>query len=108
MFLVVYAIIGTVVTFGVFGKPLIGLNFQQLRREADFRFSLIRIRENAEAIAFYQGEAREVSQVKQRFAQVFGNYKKLIKRTLGLNLRRRKCCASKSPEGRRLTMHGSD
>ena len=86
MFLVVYAIIGTVVTFGVFGKPLIGLNFQQLRREADFRFSLIRIRENAEAIAFYQGEVREASQVKQRFAEVFGNYKKLIKRTLGLNL----------------------
>jgi len=86
MFLVVYAIIGTAVTFGVFGKPLIGLNFQQLRREADFRFSLIRIRENAEAIAFYQGEAREASQVKKRFAEVFGNYTKLIKRTLGLNL----------------------
>ena len=58
-----YALLGTVVTFGVFGKPLIGLNFQQLRREADFRFSLIRIRENAEAIAFYRGEARESAHV---------------------------------------------
>jgi ABC-type uncharacterized transport system, permease and ATPase components len=86
LFLVGYALLGTLVTFGVFGKPLIGLNFQQLRREADFRFSLIRIRENAEAIAFYQGEAREGSHVKQRFAEVFGNYKKLIRRTLGLNL----------------------
>ncbi len=86
MFLVLYAILGTLVTFGVFGKPLIGLNFQQLRREADFRFSLIRIRENAEAIAFYQGEAREASHVKQRFAEVFSNYNKLLKRTLGLNL----------------------
>ena len=85
LFLVVYAILGTVVTFGVFGKPLIGLNFQQLRREADFRFSLIRIRENAEAIAFYQGEVQEATQVKQRFSEVFGNYKKLIKRTLGLS-----------------------
>ncbi len=86
LFLVGYAILGTLVTFGVFGKPLIGLNFQQLRREADFRFSLIRIRENAEAIAFYRGEAREGAHVKQRFAEVFNNYKKLIRRTLGLNL----------------------
>jgi putative ATP-binding cassette transporter len=86
LFLVVYALIGTPVTFGVFGKPLIRLNFQQLRREADFRFSLIRVRENAEAIAFYQGEAREASHVKQRFAEVFSNYTKLLKRALGLNL----------------------
>src|SRR5664279_803348 len=62
LFLGIYAILGTLVTFGVFGKPLIALTFQQLRREADFRFSLIRIRENAEAIAFYQGEVREASQ----------------------------------------------
>ena len=86
MFLGLYAILGTLVTFGVFGKPLIALNFQQLRREADFRFSLIRIRENAEAIAFYQGEAREASHVKQCFSEAFGNYMKLIRRTLGLNL----------------------
>jgi len=86
LFLGLYAILGTLVTFGVFGKPLIALNFQQLRREADFRFSLIRIRENAEAIAFYQGEAREASHVRQRFAELFGNYKNLIRRTLGLNL----------------------
>jgi putative ATP-binding cassette transporter len=86
MFLGIYAILGTLVTFGIFGKPLIALNFQQLRREADFRFSLIRIRENAEAIAFYQGEGREAAHVKQRFSEVFGNYKKLIWRTLGLNL----------------------
>ncbi len=85
-FLVVYALIGTVVTFGVFGKPLIGLNFQQLRREADFRFSLIRIRENAEAIAFYRGEARESAHVIDRFGELFRNYNKRLKCTLGLNL----------------------
>ncbi len=85
-FLIVYAFIGTGVTFGVFGKPLIGLNFQQLRREADFRFSLIRIRENAEAIAFYRGEKRESAHVVQRFGELFRNYNKLLKRTLGLNL----------------------
>lgn len=84
--LVAYAGVGTVLTFGVFGKPLIGLNFQQLRREADFRFGLIRVRENAEAIAFYQGEAREAEQVAGRFAALYANYQRLLRRTLGLNL----------------------
>jgi putative ATP-binding cassette transporter len=82
----VYAALGSVMTFGVFGKPMIGLNFQQLRREADFRFGLIRVRENAEAIAFYQGEARELAHVTERFGAVYENYKRLLRRTLGLNL----------------------
>jgi vitamin B12/bleomycin/antimicrobial peptide transport system ATP-binding/permease protein len=84
--LLVYALAGTTITFFVFGRPMIGLNFQQLRREADFRFSLIRIRENAEGIAFYRGEAREGAHVRERFAALFENYKRLLKRTLGLNL----------------------
>ena len=66
-FLVIYAIAGTLITMFVFGKPLIGLNFLQLRREADFRFSLVRVRENAESIAFYRGERQESAQVKRRF-----------------------------------------
>ena len=57
--LAVYALLGTVVALYVFGNPLIHLNFWQLRREADFRFSLMRVRENAESIAFYRGEAQE-------------------------------------------------
>ncbi|MES1187352.1 MAG: ABC transporter ATP-binding protein/permease [Myxococcales bacterium] len=84
--LVAYAALGSVLTFGVFGKPLIGLNYQQLRREADFRFGLIRVRENAEAIAFYRGEAREAEHVLERFGALYENYKRLLKRTLGLNL----------------------
>jgi putative ATP-binding cassette transporter len=84
--LLTYAVAGTVFTFFVFGKPMIGLNFQQLRREADFRFSLIRIRENAEGIAFYRGEKREGAHVRERFAALYENYKRLLKRTLGLNL----------------------
>ncbi len=84
--LLVYAVLGTTITFFVFGRPMIGLNFQQLRKEADFRFSLIRIRENAEGIAFYRGEEREGQHVRARFSALFENYKKLIKRTLGLNL----------------------
>lgn len=85
-FLIIYAISGTVITVLVFGKILIGLNFYQLKREADFRFSLVRIRENAEAIAFYRGEAQESSQVGQYFDEAFGNFSKLIRAQLNLNL----------------------
>jgi putative ATP-binding cassette transporter len=85
-FLVVYAIFGTTVTLAVFGRPLIGLNFLQLKREADFRFGMVRIRENAESIAFYRGEAQESQQVRRRFAAAFDNYNRLIRSQLFLNL----------------------
>ena len=85
-FLIIYAIVGTTITLKVFGKILIGLNFYQLRREANFRFSLVRIRENAEAIAFYRGEAQESWQVGKRYNESFSNYNKLIRAQLNLNL----------------------
>src|SRR5205085_10788281 len=72
-----YATLGTLVTAMVFGRPLVGLNFFQLRREADLRFSLVRVRENAESIAFYRGEEQEAGYVTQRFSEVFGNYNRL-------------------------------
>lgn len=86
VFLLIYAIAGTAITVLVFGKVLIGLNFHQLRREADFRFSLVRIRENAEAIAFYRGEARESLQINDYFNAAFSNFNKLIRVQLNLNL----------------------
>lgn len=86
VFLIVYAAAGTAVTLLVFGKILIGLNFYQLKREANFRFSLVRIRENAEAIAFYRGEAREASLVGGYFNEIFKNLSKLIRVQLNLNL----------------------
>ncbi len=85
-FLVLYALIGTLVTTLVFGKPLVRLNFEQLKKEADFRFSLVRIRENAEAIAFYRGEERESNQAKQRFLEAFDNVKRLLIWELNLNI----------------------
>jgi putative ATP-binding cassette transporter len=85
-FLVVYAAAGTLTMLFVYGKALIGLNFRQLRREADFRFSLVRVRENAESIAFYRGEAQELQQVRRRFTGAFDNYNKLIRRQFFLNL----------------------
>jgi len=85
-FLVLYALIGTVVTSAVFGKPLVRLNFEQLKKEANLRFSLVRIRENAEAIAFYRGEEQESNQVKHRFLDVFENVKRLLVWELNLNV----------------------
>jgi vitamin B12/bleomycin/antimicrobial peptide transport system ATP-binding/permease protein len=86
LFLVLYALVGTLTTVGVFGKPLMRLNFNQLKKEADFRFSLVRVRENAEAIAFYQGEKYESEQIKGRFSEVFDNLKRLIFWELNLNV----------------------
>ena len=85
-FLVLYALLGPLVTVVIFGQPLVRLNFEQLKREATFRFSLVRIRENAEAIAFYRGEAQEASQVNNRFMAAFDNFKKLIVWELNLNV----------------------
>ncbi|TPQ36134.1 ABC transporter ATP-binding protein/permease [Cupriavidus sp. WKF15] len=85
-FLALYAVAGTLISALVFGKVLIGLNFYQLRREADFRFSLIRIRENAESITFHRGEAHESSHVRGRFDHVFTNFNKLIRWQFNLNL----------------------
>ncbi|BAZ12248.1 ABC transporter ATP-binding protein [Calothrix sp. NIES-4071] len=86
LFLVFYALVGTLMTVGVFGKPLVRLNFEQLKKEANFRFSLVRVRENAEAIAFYHGEQRESDQIKDRFVEAFDNFKRLIFWELNLNI----------------------
>jgi putative ATP-binding cassette transporter len=85
-FLVGYAVLGTAVTMLVFGRPLVGLNFRQLKREADFRFGLVRIRENAEPIAFSHGEADEARRAKGRFEPVFSNSRRLLRTQFGLNL----------------------
>ncbi len=86
IFLVLYALIGTLTTVGVFGKPLTQLNFDQLKKEANFRFGLVRVRENAEAIAFYQGEQCESERIKGRFTEAFDNFKRLIFWELNLNI----------------------
>ena len=88
-FLAVYALLGTFGALYLFGAPLIRLNFWQIRREADFRFGLMRLRENAESIAFYQGEPQERAQIDRRFEAAFTNYARLIKKQLSLNLYQR-------------------
>jgi putative ATP-binding cassette transporter len=80
----IYAVIGTVVTHRI-GWPLIPLNFQQQRFEADFRFNLVRTRENSEQIAALRGEAAERERHSDRFGRVVGNWIALIKRQKRLN-----------------------
>ena len=75
----IYAVIGTLLTRWI-GNPLVRLTFDQQRFEADFRFSMVRLRENAENVAFYGGEARELDTFQSRFAHVVGNWWGIIKR----------------------------
>ena len=75
--LVGYAVFGTIVTV-LLGRRLIGLNYNQLQREADFRYGLVHLRDNAESIAFYGGESQELASVGQRFARAISNYHVLI------------------------------
>jgi putative ATP-binding cassette transporter len=84
--LVAYAVLGNIVALYFFGSPLIQLNFWQLRREADFRFSLMRLRENAESIAFYRGETQERTHIDRTFDKVIRNYARLIRKQRSLNL----------------------
>ncbi len=85
-FLLVYAFIGTFFTLSVFGRPLVGLNYRQLRREADFRFGLVRVREHAEAIAFHHGEVQEMRGLRGLFDALFRNYRELLRIQFRLNL----------------------
>ncbi|PNW87764.1 hypothetical protein CHLRE_01g001350v5 [Chlamydomonas reinhardtii] len=72
VFMFMYAGVGTFVTTAMFGRVLTSLYYRQLAREADLRFSLVRVRENAESIAFYKGEAGERVRVLSRLGGVLG------------------------------------
>jgi vitamin B12/bleomycin/antimicrobial peptide transport system ATP-binding/permease protein len=80
----IYAGIGTWLTMKI-GRPLIHLNFAQQRLEADFRFALMRLRENAESVALFRGEHAEMHIFKGRFAHVFDNFWRIMKRQKALS-----------------------
>ncbi len=73
----IYSIIGTYITHLV-GRKLVQLNFVQQRYEADFRFSMIRLRESAESVAFYRGEQQEAGVFKNRFKLLLDNFWRLV------------------------------
>ena len=75
-----YSIVGTALTHLV-GRPLIALNFRRQKVEADFRFSLVRLRENVEAIALYRGEALENEGLAVQFAALRANWWDIMRRT---------------------------
>ena len=74
-----YCVVGTWLTIKI-GRPLVPLNFARQRFEADFRFSLVRVRENAESIALYNGEPVELRIFAERFKNVFENFWQIMKR----------------------------
>jgi putative ATP-binding cassette transporter len=74
---VAYSLIGSVVTYFL-GRPLIGLNFTQLKKEADYRYKLINVRDSAESIAFYGREAREFTRTRQRLKSALNNLLQVI------------------------------
>src|SRR5919204_2737598 len=81
---IVYAGAGSVLTHWI-GRPLIRLNFNQQRFEADYRFSLVRLRENSEGVALYRGEKEELANFRTRFANVISNWWGIMRKQKQLN-----------------------
>jgi vitamin B12/bleomycin/antimicrobial peptide transport system ATP-binding/permease protein len=76
----IYAVFGTALTHWI-GSPLVLLDFQQQRYEADFRFNLVRVRENSEQIALLRGERAERERLSERFGRVVQNWYEIMSRT---------------------------
>jgi putative ATP-binding cassette transporter len=81
---VIYSIVGTFITHKI-GRPLVKLNFLQQLREANFRFSLVRTKENAESVALYQGEQFERKKFFDVYNDIYENYMRLIRKQKHLN-----------------------
>jgi len=81
----IYAIVGTALTQWI-GAPLVQLNFQQQHYEANFRFDLVRVRENTEQIALLKGESAERERLLQRFRSVVDNWYGIMSRTRRLTV----------------------
>jgi vitamin B12/bleomycin/antimicrobial peptide transport system ATP-binding/permease protein len=76
----IYAALGTFFTHWI-GKPLVALNFTKQRFEADFRFNLVRVRENSEQIALLRGDEAERQRLLDRFGRVVENWLQIMTRT---------------------------
>ncbi|MGY3617672.1 ABC transporter ATP-binding protein/permease [Bradyrhizobium sp. USDA 10063] len=74
----IYALMGSVVTHWI-GRRLIGIDFQQEQREANFRFALVRVRENTESIALLRGEASERADLLARLSDIVQNWYRLMR-----------------------------
>lgn len=79
-----YAMGGTLISWSL-GRPLIRLDYENERREADFRYSLVRFRDNVEGVALYQGEPQEKRIFSRRFDHIVENFHKIINRMMIMN-----------------------
>lgn len=84
-FAILYAGLGSLLIW-IVGKPLVRLGFDQEKFEANFRFGLIRIRENNDAIALYQGEPREAKLLDNKFESIRANWWSIMRVTRRLNV----------------------
>ena len=78
-----YVVIGSVIAFWI-GRPLIRLSFLNEKTNAAFRYAMVRLRDSAEAVAFYGGERAEREQLDTRFGAIIANYRRYVRRTIGL------------------------
>jgi len=83
-FIYAFIILATLMSVWI-GHPLIKLNFNKEKLNGDYRYSLIRVRDNAESIAFYQGEQQEQHLLKNKFAEIIHNRWAIVLRMLGLD-----------------------
>ena len=83
-FIYIFILVATALSVWV-GRPLIRLNFNKERLQGDYRYSLIRVRENAESIAFYSGEEKERKRLHERFNFIIQNRWEIVRRMLGLD-----------------------
>ncbi len=74
---VLYALFGSAMTY-LIGRPLVGLNVSQLKKEADYRYKLVNVRDNAESIAFSRGDKKEFTRVRQRLNKALENFRRII------------------------------
>lgn len=79
-----YVLVATVVAFRI-GRPLIWLSFRNEKRNAAFRYALVRLRDAAEAVGFYRGERVERAQLWRRFTPIIDNYRRYVRRTIAFD-----------------------
>jgi vitamin B12/bleomycin/antimicrobial peptide transport system ATP-binding/permease protein len=80
---IAYVLIASAVAFWI-GHPLIRLSFRNEKTNAAFRYGLVRLRDSAEAIGFSRGEQAEREELNDRFAAIISNYRRYVRRTIGL------------------------